>query len=61
MAYGLRDAILFCLLSGLGHPVYDERSKQNNPKPVKIVVECKSRDITDEEENKDVLNESKNL
>lgn len=51
MVYGLRDAILFGLLSGFGYPVYDETNKQCNPKPVEIVAEYECRDVTDEEES----------
>lgn len=61
MASNLYEAMLMGLLSGLGYPVYDETNKQSNPKPVKIVAYCTCRDVTEEEENKDVLDESKNL
>lgn len=61
MAQNVQAAILMALLSSLGYPVYDERNKQSNPKPVKIVAYCKCRDVTNEEENEDVLDESKNL
>ena len=50
MAQNVQAAILMALLSSLGYPVYNETNKQNNPKPVKIVMECKCRDVTDEEE-----------
>lgn len=61
MAQNVQAAILMALLSGLGYPIYNETNKQNNPKPVKIVAYCTCRDVTEEEENKDVLDESKNL
>lgn len=48
--------ILKALLSGFGYPVYDEANKKSDPNPIKIVVWCECRDVTDEEENKDVLN-----
>lgn len=41
MAQNVQAAILMALLSSLGYPVYNETNKQNNPKPVKIVMECK--------------------
>lgn len=50
MEQNVQTAILMALLSSLGYPVYDETTKQNNSKPVKIVMECECRDITDEEE-----------
>lgn len=49
MAQNVQAAILMALLSSLGYPVYNETNKQNNPKPVKIVVECECRDVTEEE------------
>lgn len=61
MMQNVQAAILMALFSSLGYPVYDERNKQSNPKPVKIVACCTCRDVTEEEENKDVLDESKNL
>lgn len=50
MASNLYTAMLMGILSGLGYPIYDETNKQSNPKPVKIVVECECRDVTEEEE-----------
>lgn len=40
MTSNLRTAILMSILSArLGCPVYDEANKQNDPKPIEIVVE----------------------
>lgn len=61
MVYSLRDAILWGLLSGFGYPVNENCSTEKKEPPVKIVAYCKCRDVTEEEENKDVLDESKNL
>lgn len=61
MVYTLRDAILWGLLSGFEYPVNGDCSTEKKESPVKIVAYCKCRDVTDEEEKEDVLDESKNL
>ena len=50
MPSNLYTAMLMGLLSGIGYPVYNETNKQNNPKPIEIVVECECRDVTDKED-----------
>ena len=51
MPSNLYTAILMSILSaGLGCPVYNETNKQNDPKPIEIVVECECRDVTDKED-----------
>lgn len=54
-------AILMGLLYGFGHPVNGDCSTEKREPPIKIVAYCKCRDVTNEEENKNVLDESKNL
>lgn len=61
MASNLYEAMLMGLLSGFGYPMNGNCSSEKKEPPVKIVAYCTCRDVTDEEENKDVLDESKNL